>query len=277
MSEPIKLEGRQMTELEQAEEQRKLNEISGKPRHIEINERTIEAYRSEFSKKGLQVETSDYDSEEFYLIKNQKKFDSIVDPNQMILKKIWAMCRQPVTIQEKGKPVTKDALYYYGTYLGTDKAGNDIGAEFREGFYLKPKLRFYLEDPANPYDSKTGERKGKYQAAGTTFEHYIFLPENKAERVKFLNDLLDKSPGSTKENVAYGGHLSYRQASPDNNHQGTHGGNFNWDQFCNLSLHELGEVQLKGYYKEEKTGLLKDKDGVRVKFDDNTGKLDAVR
>ena len=159
MSEPKVLEGRQMTELEQAEEKLKLAEISGKPRHIEINERTLEAYRSEFSKKGLQVETEDYDREEFYLVKNQKKFDSIVDTKEPILKKIWAMCRQPVTIQEKGKLVTKDALYYYGNYLGTDKAGNDIGAEFREGFYLKPKLRFYLTDPSHPYDSTTGKGK----------------------------------------------------------------------------------------------------------------------
>ena len=47
--------------------------------------------------------------------------------------------------------------------------------------------------------------------------------------------------------------------------------------FCDLSLKELGEVQQKGYYKEEKTGLLKDKDGVRVKYDDNTGKLAAIK
>jgi hypothetical protein len=81
---------------------------------------------------------------------------------------------------------------------------------------------------------------------------------------------MDKSLGTTPESVAYGGHLSYKQASPDNNHSGAHGGNFNWSQFCELSLHELGEAQQKGYYKDEKTGQLKDKDGVRVKFDDNT-------
>lgn len=46
--------------------------------------------------------------------------------------------------------------------------------------------------------------------------------------------------------------------------------------FCELSLRELGEVQQKGYYKEVKTGQLKDKDGIRVKFNDNTGKLEAI-
>jgi hypothetical protein len=142
---------------------------------------------------------------------------------------------------------------------------------------LKPKLKFYLQDPSHPYDSVTGERKGKYALSGSIYDHYIFLSIPKSSRIKFLNDLLKNSPGTTPESVAYGGHLSHRQSSPDNNHSAPHGGGFNWSQFCELSIRELGEVQQKGYYKEEKTGLLKDKDGVRVKFDDNTGKLEAIK
>jgi hypothetical protein len=42
-------------------------------------------------------------------------------------------------------------------------------------------------------------------------------------------------------------------------------------------LEELGELQNKGYYKEEKTGQLKDKDGIRIKLDDNTCKLAAIK
>ncbi|MDW0175350.1 MAG: hypothetical protein QOK58_03750 [Nitrososphaeraceae archaeon] len=49
-------------------------------------------------------------------------------------------------------------------------------------------------------------------------------------------------------------------------------------------MKELGEVQQKGYYtsrkgitRKKKTGLLKDKDGVRVRYDDNTGKLAAIK
>ena len=68
---------------------------------------------------------------------------------------------------------------------------------------MKPKLRFQLTDPAQPYDSTTGERVGSFAVGGSTFEHYIFLPENKTERVKFLNDLLKNSPGTTPEGVAY--------------------------------------------------------------------------
>ncbi|MGH9974044.1 MAG: hypothetical protein ACRD93_09125 [Nitrososphaeraceae archaeon] len=50
---------------------------------------------------------------------------------------------------------------------------------------MKPKLRFALLDPSHPYDSTTGERKGEYKVAGNTYEHYIFLTENKADRKDF--------------------------------------------------------------------------------------------
>jgi hypothetical protein len=145
---------------------------------------------------------------------------------------------------------------------------------------LKPKPKFTAFNTGitkQDYDETTGERRGKYDVVKNTYEHYIYLPENKAERVKQLNDIMKNSPGSTPESVAFGGHLSYRQPNPDNNHSSTHGDGFNWQMFCELSLHELGEAQQKGYYKEEKTGLVKDKDGVRIKFDDNTGKLEAIK
>jgi hypothetical protein len=69
------------------------------------------------------------------------------------------MVRQPITVTEKGKTVTKDALYYYGYYRGVDKRGTDIGAEFREGWYLKPKLRFYLQEPSHPYEQCDGRKE----------------------------------------------------------------------------------------------------------------------
>ena len=187
------------------------------------------------------------------------------------------MVRQPVTITKKGKTVTKDALYYYGTYRGFDNAGTEIGAEFHEGWYLKPKLRFQLKDPGTHTILLQENEDVNIRQEDQTFEHYIFLPENKADRVKFLNDLMKNSPGTTPEGVAYGAHLSYRLPTPDNSHVGSHGGSFDWQTFCELSLRELGEIQQTGYYKEEKTGLLKDSKGRRVKFDDNTGKMDAVK
>jgi hypothetical protein len=270
-----------LNELEKIEEKIALDSISGKPTNIEINERTLIAYREEFAKKGLVIEQhKDYPMHEtgFKMVKRMKKFDSLVVPEKGIKKIISAMTRQPVTTCDtKGKPVTRDAVYYYGRYEGFDRRDNQIACNFAEGWFLRPKIRFTLTDPSHPYDSTTGERKGSYAVAGTTYEHYIFLSEDKKERRKQLEDIVQKATGTFAGNLEKGGHLSFRQPHQDNNHSGGHGGMLTWNQFCDLSLKEGLELQDKSYYKEYSTGILKDKDGLRVEYNRSTGKLEAIK
>jgi hypothetical protein len=268
----------EVSELEKKHNELSLKQIAGKTQHIEINERTLEAYRAEYTKKGLAVtREEDYPQEDFYLVKKLKQFDALVDPSQGIRKVIESMVRQPVTIFNKtGKAEVKDALYYSGNYYGTDKRGNDIGAEFHEGSYRRPKLVFSYTDSANPYDPKTGERRGEYKQSGFAYEYYIFLSSDKKERRKQLEEIIQKATGTSIGNLE-NHHLHYRNPSPYNNRQGGHGGSFNWSQFCDLSIQELGECQNKNYYREQSTGVLKDKDGRRVKWDDNTGKMEAIK
>jgi hypothetical protein len=224
------------------------------------------------SSSGIGLETS------LVLARNNfHTYATMRNPEKGIRKIIIAMTRQPVvTFDKQGKAVTQDALYYYGYYQGFDRRDNEISCNFAEGWYIRPKLRFTLSDPSHPYDSVTGERKGKYVVGGSTYEHYIFLSEDKKERRKQLEGIIQKATGTYAGNLERG-HLSFRQANPDNNHSGGHGGMLTWNQFCDLSLKEGLEVQDKSYYKEESTGILKDKDGLRVKFDDNTGKLEAIK
>jgi len=127
----------------------KLKQVAGKPTNIEINERSLEEYRQEFAKKGLVItKKEEYPREDFYLVKKLKQFDALVDPPKGIKKVIQSMVRQPITeFDSKGKAIVKDALYYNGHYYGKDKRDNDIGAEFHEGSYKKPKLVFNLVDP----------------------------------------------------------------------------------------------------------------------------------
>lgn len=266
-----------ITELEKQENERQLLKFKGKAKHIEINERTLEAYREEFGKKGLVItKESEYPKEDFHMVAKQKAFDALVDPSQGIKKVIGTMVRQPVTIFDKnGKPQIKDALYYNGYYYGTDKRGNDLGAPFHEGSYKRPKLAFTYTSATEPYDPKTGERRGTYTASAFTYEHYIFLSEDKKERRKLLEDIIQKATGTYTGNLS-NGHLHYRNPSPNNDHSGGHGGNFNWNIFCDLSLEELGSIQNKNYYKETSTGLLKDKDGQRVEYNKSTGKIEAI-
>ena len=72
------------------------------------------------------------------------------------------------------------------------KRGNDIGAEFHEGSYRRPKLVFSYTDSANPYDPKTGERRGEYKQSGFAYEYYIFLSSDKKERRKQLEEIIQK-------------------------------------------------------------------------------------
>ncbi|MDW3654145.1 MAG: hypothetical protein QOK61_06295 [Nitrososphaeraceae archaeon] len=216
-----------MTELERQEEKINLDSIAGKPQHIEINERSLVAYREAFAKKGLVIQKhKDYPKEDFFIIRKQKKFDSIVDPSKGIRKIIHNMIRQPITVFDKtGKAVIKDALYYNGQYRGHDKRDVDIGAPFHEGSFKKPRLVFSFVDPAHPFDSVTGEKRGVYTTSGFTYQHYIFLSEDKKERRKQLEDIIQKATGTYKGNLE-NGHLHFRNPTPDNNHSGTHGGSF---------------------------------------------------
>jgi hypothetical protein len=240
-----------MSELDRKDEELMLKQVSGTPRHIEINEKTIEATKKAFRDKGLEVtKYTEYPREDYYLIRKQKKFDFIVDPSKGIRKIIESMVRQPVTIFDKtGKAVVKDALYIRGQYRGIDKFGTDIGAPFAEGFYKVPRLVFSFIDPAHPFDSATGEKRGRYTTSGYTFEHYIFLSDDKKQRRKQLEDIVQKSTGTYTGNLK--GHLHYRNPSPDNSHSATYGGGFNWDAFCDLDIQELGECQNKNYYTEK--------------------------
>jgi hypothetical protein len=60
----------QITDYEKEQNELALKKISGKPQHIEINERGLVATREEFAKKGLVVSREkDYDAETYHLVK----------------------------------------------------------------------------------------------------------------------------------------------------------------------------------------------------------------
>jgi hypothetical protein len=268
-----------MNELEKIENERELRKISGKAQHIEINTRTIDAYKEEFAKKGLVItKEEEYPQEDFHLVAKQKRFDGLVDPSQGIRKVIESMIRQPVTIFDKnGKPETKDALYYSGYWYGVDKRGIEIGAPFREGYYKKPKLSFIALNTGftkQDYDEQ-GVRRGEYKPSTFTYEHYIYLPEDKKERRKILEDIVSKATGTFTGNLS-NGHLSYRNPSPNNDHSGVHGGLINWDNFCDLSIEQLGELQNKNYFTDD-NNILRDKDGIRVAYDPSTKKVESTK
>jgi hypothetical protein len=86
----------EMSELEIKELKRELRKIEGTTKNIEINDCIIKAFKEGFEKKGLVItKETEYPSEDFYLVAQQKAFDSHVDASQGIHKVIQSMTRQP--------------------------------------------------------------------------------------------------------------------------------------------------------------------------------------
>ena len=265
-----------MSELEKNHYELEMKRIEGETKNIQINEKTIEAYKAEYAKKGMAPKgEQDFPQEDFHLVAKQKTFDFLVDPSKGIRKVIESMVRQPVTVYDKnGKAQVKDALYFSGYWYGVDKRGTDLGSPFKEGFYKVPKIVFSYSDTVNPYDPKTGERRGKYVASGNTYEHYIFLSEDKKERRKQIEDIIAKSPGTYIKNLEIH-KLHYRNPNHNNDHSMGHGGSFTFDIFCDLSIEQLGELQNKNYYTDD-SGIIRDRTGQRVQYDPSTKKVEGI-
>ena len=209
--------------------------------------KTIEAWKEEARKVELVLEyPQDFPHSEINQLKRLKKLDSIVKPEKGPIRKvIYSISRQPIkTLGKYGKPIMKDCLFYNGYYYGFKWTGEEIKAEFSEGYYKKPKMKFQYDDNNNPNDPETGKSIGKHKVQGVTFEHYIELPTNNAkERRRFIEDLIAKCPGTSIELLAGGSHLYYRTPAQDNSHYGTRQTGYSWDQFCDSDLKTLGELQ----------------------------------
>ena len=239
--------------------------------------KTIEAFKQAYKEKGLEPEPEkDFPRDERKQLERLRKFDAHVDPSKPISKKIISMVRQPVYVRENGKTVTKDALKYEVRFEGYNYGDIPINASCHYGYYLRPNLHFCVKDISNPFDPKTGQKIGRYQNQGCIYEYTLFVPEKKEERVKFLNDILDSNPETFLEELVAGSHLLYRQPNGNNNHASQRGSAGSWKNFTELSVEQLGQLQGKGYFTDDKN-TLRDKDGVMVEYNRSTCKVSAIQ
>jgi hypothetical protein len=246
---------------------REVTSLHAKPNNIEIDaQKTIKAYDKAFAEKGIQATSKrDYPRSGvgYRQVQRLIQYDSIVKRDKGITKKIISMTVQPVTIDKQ----QKYALYYHGHYVGFDAWDNEIWCSFTEGFHYKPKIQFVPTDLVNPFDSKTGERRGSYKPIGYSLVHDIFIPESPKERRKFLEKLIKDLDVS---NCVY----SYRVANPENDHA-SHHGEISFNNLCDLTFTQLEELQTKLYYKDS-SGSLRDKDNLRVQYDPSTKKVESL-
>jgi hypothetical protein len=258
-----------MSELESQEIRslkRELTTLHSKPINIAVDAcKTIEAYDLAFSAKQVQATSKrDYPRSDngYRAVQRLLQFDAIIKPDKGITTKIDSLVIQPVTENNE----KKYALYYHARYVGYDAWDNEIGSVFSNGYHWRPKLQFTAFDVGSPFDPQTGERRGSYKPQGKIIIHDIFVPENPKERKKWLEDFVkDKDVTNTV--------FSFRQPSFDNLHSGMHS-QVSFENLCNLTFDQLIELTTKNYYKDN-SGNLTDKDGYKVRF--NNDKIESMK
>jgi hypothetical protein len=182
-------------------------------------------------------------------------------------KTISNMTIQPVSVKEKDKLVTKYALTVNGKYRGFTNAGVMLIAGYSDGWYYKPIIRFMVNSN-EPYDPQTGQRIGEYRPVGRPEKVYTqYVPENPKERRALFEKILEDSATIPEE---LNGKLSYRQGEG-----GQDGGGFTLDQFCDLEIDQLRQIQKNAYYTDTK-GTLRNSEGAMVEYNRNTKKIEAI-
>jgi len=159
------------------------------------------------------------------------KFKPEKGPLQKIINQ---MVRKPViTYDEKGKAVKKDHLVYNYDVIGFDWLGNRIMQPDVEGYYYKPK--FTTTTSLNP---KTGEPILHKHYAGEEQIFYIELTEK--NRKKVIEDIINKSNGSTIDQITFVARLPHTLYGPEmRNNQ------FTYDQFINSDMDTLEKLARK--------------------------------
>ena len=235
--------------------------------------KTIKAFRESYRSKGLEPSPdTDFPKDHQRQLAYLEEFKARLDPQKPINKRIISMVRQPVSEKIDGKRVVRDSLVYHCQIDGYTYADIPIAVEVSYGYHVSPDLRFSLSDTSQPFDPITGEKKGTWKNNGLIWHHDIFLPDNAKDRTKFLNKLLDDWQVLPEEVT----NLIYRTPNAANNHSSSRGPVYNWTNFTELSLEQLGELQSKKYYRDSKN-TLRDQDQNMVSYDSNTNKVTAIQ
>jgi acetyltransferase-like isoleucine patch superfamily enzyme len=248
---------------------KELTSIHRKPNNIEIDAvKTIEEYDKAYSEKKVQATSkNDYPrtgNVGYRGVQRLLQYDSIVQPDKGIKKKIDSFVVQP--INQDGKK--KFCVYYNGVYVGYDAWDNEIYCSFSSGYHFKPKLQFVARDSAHPFDSASGERVGSYKAVGNIIVHDIYVSEEPRQRKKDIDKLIkDKNLDITNTT------FSYRRPNQENNHSSVHS-QISYENLVSLTFDQLNDLSTKTYYKDS-SGTLKDKDGYVMKWSHD--KLEAIK
>jgi hypothetical protein len=195
---------------------------------VQFNERTFETYGQEGldPPRGILAVKARYE-------KFKSKFKEDKGPLQIVIK---SMHRRPKIIFDKtGKAIKKDFLTYTTEYIGHDWLGNEMRViDNIEGVFTKPRMKVTTK-----LDPETGNHIPKKEYDGEVEEYYIELTDKNRKQV--IQDIINKSNGSTIENIIFYGHFPGSIKGPPFRCD-----QFTYDQFINSSFGELETLARKG-------------------------------
>jgi hypothetical protein len=132
-----------------------------------------------------------------------------------------------------------------------------------DGYYYKPVIEFTVNS-SEPFNPQTGQPNGENKVRRPDKVNTIFVPEEPKARRKLYESILEDSDTLPQELV-----LNYRQSD------GSHGGDFMFEQFCDLPFKALAEVQKNRFYTNSR-GNLRTKEGAIAEYNRANKKIEAI-
>jgi hypothetical protein len=142
----------------------------------------------------------------------------------------------------------------------------EIQRGFSEGWFLQPNIQYIISNPSAPYDPQKGKPIGDWEVRSPDKVHTLFVPEDIKERRAFLLKILQDRDTLPEE---LNGKLMYKKSD------GSRGGGFRFDQFCELSFKQLAEVQKNAYYTDTR-GNLRTKEGAITEYNRANKRIEAI-
>ena len=242
--------------------------------------RTVKAWNKIagiYEKGGPTGVTGGIPRDEWSQLKKLKRLDLTLKAEKGPIQKIiTSMARQIIRQpDEKGLLVPKECLTVQGVFKGTDWADMDIEMAFYEGWNKKPIMGKMYLNPSKRFDPETGEDLGKVDVKRSTIEYFYEVPQEKKERKKYIDSIIENAYGSFAENILY----YYKELGPGNApNSSIRNGTFSYEEFSNYSIEQLRDLSHRGggskgpgYYRDS-DGKLRDRNNNLVSNPDDNKK-----
>lgn len=209
--------------------------------------KTIEAYKAAAKEAGLVLEDKDFPERQLTQLNRLRKLNAEGNGKMQIV--VTHMARQLIdSVDEDGKPTTKEYLTYQGEVRITNYRGVPYSHAFEVGKFFKPNV---VANPGQKYDRETGQALLPEKILVGQKLVYDTELEITDKNLKKVVDELIKETNSYPESIKY----YYKDMDA-----GVRDASFSYNDFATLSNKQLHDLSKRGG-GEKGTGVWRDKDG----------------